>query len=611
MPGIAGIITSHGEDPRPFQDIERMVKSMIHEGSDVSASYRDERLGLAVGWVGQEGDLADSQPVWNERKDLALVFAGEDSREDSEIEGLRAKGHAIGSGDRDHLVHLFEEKGERVFAELNGVFSGLLIDRTQNRLVLFNDRYGLNRIYYHEHDGAFYFASEAKALLAVGPRLQGIGQDRLAEFFAYGCTLHDAPLFSGLSLVPAGSRWSFYRGRPIIKERYFRWEEWAEQPPWPEEAYEERLRDVFPRALRRCLRGGRKIGISLTGGIDTRMIMAWAPPLPFKRPCYTFGGLFRDSADVRIARKVAAACQQRHEAIRIQKSFFSEFPALAKRSVLYSDGTMDIGGSVELFMNRRARAIAPVRLTGNYGDQVLRRVVGFKPLGLERGIFEEGFARRLDAVGTAGSPEGEDALSFFCTKQLPWHHYARRAIETTQLTVRTPFLDNELVALAYRAPEGARSLAASLRLIAAGDPALARIATDRGVILHALPVVGALRRWASTFTFKAEYAYDYGMPPWLARLDRRLGFLRLESLFLGRHKFYHFRTWYRNELKRYVMEMLLDARTLARPYLNGKGLEGLVGAHMSGRANYTQEIHWILTSELIQRHLVERSGRAS
>jgi len=172
--------------------------------------------------------------------------------------------------------------------------------------------------------------------------------------------------------------------------------------------------------------------------------------------------------------------------------------------------------------------------------------------------------------------------------------------------MRSPFLDNDLVSLAFQAPEACQDLKTSLRFIEKGDRSLAGIPTDRGVVLSSFPLRGMARRWVRTLTKKGEYAFDYGMPPWLARLDKSLAVLRLEKLFLGRHKYYHFRVWYRRELKKYVMSIILDPRTLKRPYLRGNNLEKMVQAHIGGLDNYTQEIHWILTSELIQRHLIEK-----
>jgi asparagine synthase (glutamine-hydrolysing) len=107
------------------------------------------------------------------------------------------------------------------------------------------------------------------------------------------------------------------------------------------------------------------------------------------------------------------------------------------------------------------------------------------------------------------------------------------------------------------------------------------------------------------FTFKAEYAYDYGMPQWLARIDHSLAPFRIERLFLGRHKFCHFRLWYRDNLSEYVREMLLDSRSLARPYISKNRLTNIVQDHVKGVRNYTTEITRLLTLELQHRLFID------
>ena len=75
------------------------------------------------------------------------------------------------------------------FAGLNGRFHGLLTDRNSAMSTLFNDRYGMHRVYYHETKDAFYFAAEAKAILAVfhEPELRTINQrGDLGSFFPAG-----------------------------------------------------------------------------------------------------------------------------------------------------------------------------------------------------------------------------------------------------------------------------------------------------------------------------------------------------------------------------------------------------------------------------------------
>src|SRR5690606_35029647 len=117
----------------------------------------------------------------------------------------------------------------------------------------------------------------------------------------------------------------------------------------------------------------------LTGGLDSRMVLASAGAAPGTLPCYTFGGPYRECADLRIAKRLAAIAQQPHTTLSIRPNFFQSFGELARETVWTTDGTMDVSGSVELYVNRLARDIAPVRLTGNYGSEILRSNVAFSP----------------------------------------------------------------------------------------------------------------------------------------------------------------------------------------------------------------------------------------
>ena len=74
-----------------------------------------------------------------------------------------------------------------------------------------------------------------------------------------------------------------------------------------------------------------------------------------------------------------------------------------------------------------------------------------------------------------------------------------------------------------------------------------------------------------------------------------------ERIWLGRHKVFHFRVWYRDQLANYVREMLLDSRSLSRPYLEPKAVRAIVDGHLKGKRNYTTEIHRLITLELTHR----------
>jgi len=304
---------------------------------------------------------------------------------------------------------------------------------------------------------------------------------------------------------------------------------------------------------------------------------------------------------------VARACDQSHEVIPVGQEFLSRFPRYAERTVYLTDGCLDLTHSPDLYLNEKARAIAPVRMTGNYGSEVLRRAVAFKPQKPAPGLFRPEFLPHVNRAEEtyAGLLQGHP-VSFAVFRQAPWHHYGLLALEQTQLSLRSPYLDNDLVRTVFQAPASSiTSNDVCLRLITEGDAALRRILTDRGLNGSRRHLSATAYRGALEFLFKAEYAYDSGMPQWVAQIDHFLSPLRLERLFLGWHKFHHFRVWYRDHLCGYVREMLLDSRTLSRPYLEPRRLEAVVQGHLKGDRNYTTEIHKMLTLELLHRVFID------
>jgi asparagine synthase (glutamine-hydrolysing) len=369
MPGITGIIS---RAPMEESEIDQMIRSMVHESFYKFGKYINKKIGLYTGWVCLNQSFSDCMPVWNETKNVCLIFSGEDFRDPVEIDILKARGHQCDSENASYLVHLYEEMGIKFIEKLNGWFSGVLVDLGKQNIILFNDRYGLGRIYYHESEDRFYFSSEAKSLLKVLPKLRQLDNRGLAETFSCGCVLQNRTLFSGISLLPSGSKWVFGQRGDIRKERYFIPEIWERQPLLNGDKFFDELEKTFTRILPRYFSGRRKVAMSLTGGLDGRMIMAWAKRSAGEMPCYSFGGPYRDCNDVRIARKIARLFRQSHETIEVDSLFINEFPLLAEKSVFVSDGAMDVTGSVELYVNRLASYIAPVRLTGNYGSEILR-----------------------------------------------------------------------------------------------------------------------------------------------------------------------------------------------------------------------------------------------
>jgi asparagine synthase (glutamine-hydrolysing) len=321
-----------------------MIKCLRHGSFYTDGTYINEKLGVWSGWACHEGAFADCLPIWNEKKDICLLFSGEDFADQAEIDALRMRGHEFGSDDASYLVHLYEEMGCEFFEKLNGWFSGVLLDLREQKFVLFNDRYGVNRLYFHEDAHGFYFSSEAKSLLKILPATRQLNLRSLGEVLCCEAVLENRSLFSGISLLPAGSSWVFSPAAPVKKKTYFKPDAWEGQPELSGSQFYEKLKETWARVLPRYFRGNQPVGLSLTGGVDSRMILACASQPPGTLPCYTWGGKYRDCADVKIARRTAKLCQQPHQTIVVGVDFLSQFPDFAERAVYISDGTNDVTG---------------------------------------------------------------------------------------------------------------------------------------------------------------------------------------------------------------------------------------------------------------------------
>src|SRR5438132_6187639 len=245
MPGIVGIISR-----RPPEECQSLVKSMAssmeHEPFYHSGTYSVPEMSIYAGWTVHENSRSTGQPFFSEQRDIALLFSGECFVDPETRIGLRQKGHDLGQAASSWLVHLYEEEGDRFFEKLNGLFSGLLIDKRQGKAFLFNDRYGVERIYWNETKGAVFFASEAKALLRVLPELRAFDKEGVAQFLTFGCTLEGRTLFRGVHLFAGGSVWSFENGTSH-KRKYFSPEMWESQPTLTAEAFQLRFQETLKR----------------------------------------------------------------------------------------------------------------------------------------------------------------------------------------------------------------------------------------------------------------------------------------------------------------------------------------------------------------------------
>jgi len=605
MPGVVGII-SKGPRGKNENDLGLMIDSLMHESFYTKGSYINDQLGIYVGWTCHRSSYSDCMPVVNQKKDVVLIFSGEHFADQSVTSSLGRHGYESDPTNATSLLPLYEDDNEAFLRRLNGSFCGVLIDLRKSTVVLFNDRYGMHRVYYHEDKDEVLFASEAKSLLKVRPKLRSIDVRSLGELVSCDCVLQNRSLFSEVSLLPGGSAWIWALNTGLKKNAYFNQGDWESLPLLDEENFYCRLEETFLKILPRYFQEKSQVGMSLTGGLDSRMIMACLNPPPGEFPCYTFGGM-RDTLDISIARKVAEVCHQTHDVIRLDREFFSEFPRLAEQTIYLTDGSLSICNSHDLYFSRLAREIAPIRVTGTFGSEVVRDHTMFNAATYCQKLFHPDLRMCVQsAVETLGDMKKGHKLSVAVFKEIPWRNCRQLAIEQSQLTVRSPYMDNELVELMYQAPGGVRaSNEAQRRMIKHCNSKLSRIRTDMGFASETNPLLSKFLELCYYALFKADYIYIFALPHWLTKVDSLCMSANGGRQILGYQKFEYYRIWFRNEFSNYIKEVLLDRQTASRPYFDKRFLELMVRQHIKGNRNYLPEINKALSIELIHRILID------
>src|SRR5262249_46271530 len=230
MPGLVGLVTAMPRE-RAEAELKRMVGTLRHEPFYQIGTWCNEAAGVYLGWSGRPGAVADGRPICDEQHGVVLAFAGDDFP-------------PAGTADRvpSYLLRQYQEdqtspRSPSFPSGLNGRFHGLLVDRRRQTTTIFNDRYGMHRLYYYESKDAFYFAAEAKAILAVRPETRRIDPKGMGEFVSCGCVLENRTLFDGVRVLPSGSRWVFCNRAIVERGTYFDPREWEEQPLLDPEAY--------------------------------------------------------------------------------------------------------------------------------------------------------------------------------------------------------------------------------------------------------------------------------------------------------------------------------------------------------------------------------------
>jgi asparagine synthase (glutamine-hydrolysing) len=271
MCGICGF----AGDRRPDL-LVKMASAMLHRGPDDAGTWYDPIANVGLGHRRLSIiDLSASgrQPMGNEDGSVQLVFNGEIYNYRELRHQLLAAGHVFKTAtDSEVLVHLYEERGiDGLLSSINGMFAFGLWDGSSRELFLARDHAGIKPLYFSEHLGKLYFASEIKALLRVPelPRRINVGavSEYLSLLWVGGCET----MLEGIHKLEPGQllRWpqeprlrTWFHLSPKIDGRLSD-RDWAE-----------RTREEFVEVVKRQMVSDVPLGAFLSGGLDSSSIVA-------------------------------------------------------------------------------------------------------------------------------------------------------------------------------------------------------------------------------------------------------------------------------------------------------------------------------------------------
>jgi len=319
MCGIAGIVRVSGIRDGEAVKVEKMAEIMKHRGPDDHGLRKAQNYAFAhrrLSIIDLEGG---HQPMSNEAGDIWLVYNGEVYNFAELHEELLAKGHVFETRcDTEVIIHLYEEYGPKCVSRLNGMFAFAIFDERRNRLFLARDRAGIKPLYYSFGNNVLRFASEAKALVMVAPRLVNPEPRSVVDYFSLSLVQEGRTAFEGIrELEPAHTlSWDLQGGRPQL-EQYWRLS-YADKVSQGPEELAERVSELLDDAVRIHLISDVSVGTYLSGGLDSSLISAVANRFLPSLNTFSAGFVGEEAVDERrYAREAAAMLGTDHHEVEV------------------------------------------------------------------------------------------------------------------------------------------------------------------------------------------------------------------------------------------------------------------------------------------------------
>lgn len=349
--------------------LHSMCERMQHRGPDSEGLWLDDSVALGMRRLSIIDLHTGEQPVYSEDKSIVVVMNGELYNFREIRAELEKRGHTFETQtDTEILPHLYEEYGEAMLEQINGMFAFALWDKRTQKLLIARDRFGEKPLYYGTFDGKLIFASEPKVLLANPAVKTEINIDALRQYLSFDYVPAPHSIYKNIYKLPAAHFLILEKGK-IKTRRYWNLSFQKEDFPLNFEKSVENLRELLADAVRMRMISDVPLGILLSGGVDSSTVAAFAQKFSSEKVKTFSIGFEEDSFDEsKYARQVAAHLGTEHyeDKLSVEKAadLITEIGKWLDEPL--SDGSL----LPTLLLSRFVRRHVTVALGGDGGDEI-------------------------------------------------------------------------------------------------------------------------------------------------------------------------------------------------------------------------------------------------
>ncbi|HWM92296.1 MAG TPA: asparagine synthase (glutamine-hydrolyzing) [Thermoanaerobaculia bacterium] len=391
MCGICGEWSPFGVDEPA---LERMNGTVVHRGPNDHGTVLLGEAGLAMRRLSIIDLARGHQPIANEDSTAWIVFNGEIYNHRELRRGLVERGHCFRTdSDTEVILHLYEEKGERVVDDLRGMFAFAIWDSRRRKLLLARDRFGQKPMFWHFDGKRFLFGSEIKAILAVTPQPE-IDLRSLDEYLTLRFIASPRTMFAGIHKLPPAHLLVLDASGNEAKievRRYWQLRFEPKKKISEADAVEEgrfRIRE----AIESHLISDVPVGAFLSGGMDSSLVVAMMAEIARERGEGTFktfaiGVEAQDFNELPFAKQVAEHCGTDH----YEEVVWPDMVSLLPKMVYHLDEPSDPIAACMYHSAALAARHVKVVLTGDGGDEIFAgydRYFGFRWIRLYAALPE-------------------------------------------------------------------------------------------------------------------------------------------------------------------------------------------------------------------------------